>query len=233
MKIKLYIILSILACTSMVKMSAQDRLGAEIGMNVSSLAIKANGHNVDVAGGLSVDYLFNNGITLQSGLYYSSKGASGLWDQYNYSGELRQADIHLGYIEVPLMVGYRIPVMSNVYLVPSVGAYFACGVTGYGEIDVIVSNEHGHGRISDRWDNPYKGFKKDWLADTEVKAFDRFDSGLRFGLSGEISRFVVSFAYDLGLKKVWSGFDTGSYKTSTHKMKNRTACISVGYKFNL
>lgn len=228
-----FCILSMLICMSVVKMSAQVRLGAEIGMNVSSLAIIANGHNVDVAGGLSADYLFNNGITLQSGLYYSSKGASGLWDGYNYSCELRQADIHLGYIEVPLMVGYRIPVMSNVYLVPSVGAYLACGVTGYGEIDIIVSNEHGHGRISDQWNNPYKDFKKDWLADTEVKAFDRFDSGLRFGLSGEISRFVISFAYDLGLKKVWSGFDTPSYKTSTHKMKNRTACISVGYKFNL
>lgn len=222
-----------LICLSVVKMSAQVRLGAEIGMNVSSLAIKANGHNVDVAGGLSVDYLFNNGVTLQSGLYYSSKGASGLWDGHNYSSELRQVDIHLGYMEIPLMVGYRIPVMSNVYLVPSVGAYFACGVAGYGEIDVIVSNEQGNGRISDQWDNPYKGFKKDWLADTELKAFDRFDSGLRFGLSGEISRFVVSFVYDLGLKKVWSGFDTESYKTSTHKMKNRTACISVGYKFNL
>lgn len=83
------------------------------------------------------------------------------------------------------------------------------------------------------WDNLYKDLKWNWLADTELKAFDRFDSGLRFGLSGEISSFVVSFAYDLGLKKVWSGFDTPSYKTSTHKMKNRTACISVGYKFNL
>lgn len=226
-------ILSMLICLSMVKMSAQVRLGAEIGMNVSSLAIKANSHNVDVAGGLSVDYLFNNGVTLQSGLYYSSKGASGLWDGYNYSSELRQADIHLGYIEVPLMVGYRIPVMSNVYLVPSVGAYFACGVAGYGEIDAIVSNENGYARGSEQWNNLYEDLKWDWLADTELKAFDRFDSGLRFGLSGEISRFVISFAYDLGLKKVWSGFDTPSYKTSTHKMKNRTACISVGYKFNL
>lgn len=225
MKIKFCILITFI-CLSIVKMSAQVRLGAEIGMNVSSMAIKANSHNVDVAGGLSVDYLFRNGVTLQSGLYYSSKGASGLWDQYNYAKELRQADIHLGYIEIPLTVGYRIPVMNNVCLVPSVGAYFACGVTGYGEIDVIVSNEKGHSRSFERWDNPYKGFK-------ELKAFDRFDSGFRFGLSGEISRFVISFAYDLGLKKVWSGFDTDSYKTSTHKMKNRTACISVGYKFNL
>ena len=73
----------------------------------------------------------------------------------------------------------------------------------------------------------------EWLADTKINAFDRFDSGLRFGLSGEISRFVISFAYDLGLKKVWYGFDTESYKTDTHKMKNRTATFSIGYKFSL
>ena len=47
-------------------MSAQFRLGAEIGMNVSSLAIIANSHNVDVTGGVSVDYLFKNGVMLQS-----------------------------------------------------------------------------------------------------------------------------------------------------------------------
>lgn len=226
-------ILSILICLSIVTVNAQVRLGVEMGMNVSSLAIISNSHNADVVGGLSVDYLFKNGLMLQSGLSYSSKGASGLWDQYNYSSVLRQADIHLGYLEVPLMVGYRIPIMKNVYLVPSVGAYFACGVAGYGEIDVIVSNDNGNVRSSERWDNLYQDFKWDWIADTEIKAFDRFDSGFRFGLSGEISRFVVSFAYDLGLKKVWSGFDTPSYKTATHKMKNRTASISVGYKFSL
>lgn len=232
MKTKFYI-LSVLVCLCMVKITAQVRLGAEVGMSVSSLAIKSNSHNVDVAGGLSIDYLLKNGVILQSGLYYSSKGASGLWDQYNYSSALRQADIHLGYLEIPLMIGYRIPVMNNVYLIPSIGAYFSCGVAGYGEIDAIVSNDEGHARSIERWNNLYEDLKWDWLADTEIKAFDRFDSGLRFGLSGEISRFVVSFAYDLGLKKVWSGFDTPSYKTSTHKMKNRTACISIGYKFNL
>ena len=51
-------ILSILICMSVVKLNAQFRLGAEVGMNVSSLAIISNSHNVDVSGGLSVDYLF-------------------------------------------------------------------------------------------------------------------------------------------------------------------------------
>lgn len=231
MKIKLCI-LSILICMSVVKLNAQFRLGAEVGMNVSSLAIISNSHNVDVSGGLSVDYLFKNGTVLQSGLFYSRKGASGLWDQYNYSCALRQGDFHLGYVEIPLMVGYRIPVMNNVYIVPAVGAYFACGAGGYAEVDVIVSNENGTGRYPDNW-NPYKDFRMEWLADTKINAFDRFDSGLHFGLSGEISRFVISFAYDLGLKKVWSGFDTESYKTDTHKMKNRTATFSIGYKFSL
>ena len=218
MKTKFYIML-VLILFSAAKMSAQFRLGAEIGMNVSSLAIIANSHNVDVTGGVSVDY--------------SSKGASGLWDRYNYSSVLRHANIHLGYLEIPLMVGYRIPLMEKVHLVPSIGTYFACGVVGSGDLDIIVSDESGSTRPAETWDNPFKDFKKEGFVDTEIKAFDRFDSGLRFGLSGEISDFVISFAYDLGLKKVWSGFDTPSYKTSTHKMKNRTASISVGYKFSL
>lgn len=232
MKTKICIIMGALICLSAVKLNAQIRLGAEVGMNVSSLAVKGNSNNVDVNGGLSVDYLFKNGVVLQSGLSYAMKGASGLWNKNNYSGELRQADFHLGYVEIPLMVGYRIPVMNNVHLVPAIGAYFACGAGGYAEVDVIVSNEEGHARTVYNW-NPYKDLKTEWLADTEIKAFDRFDSGLRFGLSGEISHFVIAFAYDLGLKKVWPGFDTDSYKTSTHKMKNRTASISIGYKFSL
>lgn len=223
----------VLILFSAAKMSAQFRLGAEIGMNVSSLAIIANSHNVDVTGGVSVDYLFKNGVMLQSGLSYSSKGASGLWDRYNYSSVLRHANIHLGYLEIPLMVGYRIPLMEKVHLVPSFGTYFAYGVVGSGDLDIIISDESGSTRPAETWDNPFEDFKKGGRVNTEIKAFDRFDSGLRFGLSGEISDFVISFAYDLGLKKVWPGFDTPSYKTSTHKMKNRTASISVGYKFSL
>lgn len=231
MKIKLYI-LSTLIFLGVVEASAQVRIGAEVGMNVSSLAITSNFHRSGVTGGLSVDYLFKNGIALQSGLLYSRKGASGLWDQYNYSSDLRQANFKLSYLEIPLMVGYRIPLKKDIYVVPAVGAYFAYGAGGYAGVDIIVSNENGTGRYPDEW-NPFEDFKMEWLADTEIKAFDRFDSGLRFGLSGEISRFVISFAYDLGLKKVWPGFDTPSYKTSTHKMKNRTSNFSIGYKFSL
>lgn len=232
MKTKLCIILSMLICVSVMKLSAQFRLGAEVGMNTSSLAIISNFHRMGVTGGLSMDYLFKNGVMLQSGLLYSRKGASGLWDEYNYSSDLRQANFKLSYIEIPLMVGYRIPLKKDIYLVPAIGAYFAYGAGGYAEVDIIVSNENGNGRYPNEW-NPFEDFQMKWLADTKINAFDRFDSGLRFGLSGEISRFVISFAYDLGLKKVWSGFDTASYKTDTHKMKNRTANFSIGYKFSL
>lgn len=232
MRTKLCIIFSMLISMSVMELSAQFRLGAEVGMNTSSLAIISNFHRVGVTGGLSVDYLFKNGMVLQSGLLYSRKGASGLWDQYNYSSDLRQANFKLSYVEIPFMVGYRIAVKNDIYIVPAAGAYFACGAGGYGEVEIIVSNEHGTGRYIDEW-NPFEDFEMKWLADTKIKAFDRFDSGLRFGLSGEIYRFVISFAYDLGLKKVWPGFNTDSYKTFTHKMKNRTANFSIGYKFSL
>ncbi len=65
-----------------------------------------------------------------------------------------------GYLEIPLMVGYRIPLMEKVHLVPSIGTYFACGVVGSGDLDIIVSDESGSTRPAETWDNPFKDFKR-------------------------------------------------------------------------
>ena len=58
-------------------------------------------------------------------------------------------------------VGYRIPLMEKVHLVPSIGTYFACGVVGSGDLDIIVSDESGSTRPAETWDNPFKDFKKE------------------------------------------------------------------------
>ena len=50
--------------------------------------------------------------------------------------------------------------MEKVHLVPSIGTYFACGVVGSGDLDIIVSDESGSTRPAETWDNPFKDFKK-------------------------------------------------------------------------
>lgn len=232
MRLKFYL-LFVIVLVSVSQIKSQVRIGAEVGVNASSLAVKDNQILMGPSVGITADYLFNSGWVLQSGLYYTMKGAAGIWNDHNYRQQLNELKVRTGYIELPVMLGYRLPLINDVYLTPSLGAYFAYGVNGNGEVNIITTNESTSRFDICRWNNPFKSNEWEGISRSRVDGFERFDSGLRFGLNLEVRRFVVSFAYDLGLKKTWSGFDTESYKSSTYKLKNRTAFISLGYKFSL
>lgn len=107
---------------------AQWRLGAEVGIDLSSVNNPANHTQIGEHGGLTVDYAFKNKINLASGIYYTMKGANSI--------RVNSYDLlaRLGYLEIPVMVGYRIPVAPDIHLIPAVGAYFAWGVNGNGEL---------------------------------------------------------------------------------------------------
>lgn len=208
---------------------AQWRLGAEVGIDLSSVNVITNHTQIGSNGGVTVDYAFKNRINLSTGVFHTMKGANTICaDDLGYEMLVR-----LGYLEVPVMVGYRIPVASNIYLTPSVGAYFAWGVNGYGEFEKnATGNDPNESMNLIEWSNP---FQSHYYQTTESErklayAFNKFDSGLRFGLNAEIGRISLSFNYDLGLKKMWKGFmDAGLY----HQLKNRNATLAIGYKFQL
>ena len=141
--------------------------------------------------------------------------------------------VRLGYLEVPVMIGYRIPIASNIHLTPSIGTYFSWGVNGYGEFEKsTTSNTPNESMNLTEWSNPFESHYYN-TAESERKlayAFNRFDTGLRFGLNAEIGRVSMSFNYDLGLKSMWKGFmDAGLY----HQLRNRNATLAIGYKFQL
>lgn len=110
MKMKLCIIMSMLMCLGIVKMNGQVRLGVEAGVNMTSLGVRGNHAQIVPVGGLVVDYQFENNMIIQSGLHYVMKGANSL---VNGSKELM---VRLGYIELPVMVGYRLPVAEHIYI---------------------------------------------------------------------------------------------------------------------
>lgn len=222
MKTKLCIILSMLIGMSVVKLSAQVRLGAEVGVNMARLGVKGDHRQVLPVGGLTIDYQLGNNIMLLSGIYHTTKGANGLVDGS------RELMVRLGYLELPVMVGYRIPVVEHISLVPQLGAYFACGVNGYGEFGVNFVHT-GIGNTDGIWYNPFERFDLKTGKNEYIEPFERFDSGLRFALSAEVYKFNLSLAYDLGLKKTWKEFDPDNY----FKYKNRSVAITIGYKFNL
>lgn len=222
MRTKLCVILSILVSMSVMKLSAQVRLGVEAGVNLASLGVRGNHAQVLPVGGFTIDCELGNNMMFLSGLHYTMKGANGL---VHGSDELM---VRLGYLELPVMFGYRVPLVEHISLVPQVGAYFACGVNGYGEFGANFVHT-GIGNTDGVWYNPFERFDLKTGKNEYIKPFERFDSGLRFALSAEVYKFNLSLAYDLGLKKVWKEFDPDNY----FKYKNRSVAITIGYKFTL
>ena len=208
---------------------AQWRLGAEVGIDLSSVNVITNHTQIGSHGGLTVDYAFKNRINLSTGVFHTMKGANTICaDDLGYEMLVR-----LGYLEVPVMIGYRIPIASNIHLTPSIGTYFSWGVNGYGEFEKsTTSNTPNESMNLTEWSNPFESHYYN-TAESERKlayAFNRFDTGLRFGLNTEIGRVSMSFNYDLGLKSMWKGFmDAGLY----HQLRNRSAPLAIGYKFQL
>ncbi|WP_301703925.1 outer membrane beta-barrel protein [uncultured Parabacteroides sp.] len=208
---------------------AQWRLGAEVGIDLSSVNVITNHTQIGSHGGLTVDYAFKNRINLSTGVFHTMKGANTICaDDLGYEMLVR-----LGYLEVPVMIGYRIPIASNIHLTPSIGTYFSWGVNGYGEFEKsTTSNTPNESMNLTEWSNPFESHYYN-TAESERKlayAFNRFDTGLRFGLNTEIGRVSMSFNYDLGLKSMWKGFmDAGLY----HQLRNRNATLAIGYKFQL
>lgn len=221
MKQKLCIIMMALLSMGAAKMNAQVRLGAEVGVNMASLGVRGNHAMVLPTGGLVADYQFKNNMMISSGLHYVMKGANTL------SGAPEDLMVRLGYLELPVMVGYRMPVAEHVYLVPQVGAYFACGVNGYAEFN--ESSSLGIGNTDGVWYNPFEQFDLKNEKKEYIEPFERFDAGLRFALSADVYKFNLSLAYDLGLKRTHKHFDPEHY----FKYRNRSVAVTLGYKFNL
>ena len=107
--------------------------------------------------------------------------------------------VDLNYLEVPFLVKYR-GVFGMGLIQPYAGFYFAQGVGGK---------------------------RRDYVYRTATPAFGeyyrRFDSGLRMGLSAQLSFVSCEVGYDLGFANIgWDDFD---------RTRNRCLFLSVGLTF--
>ena len=159
--------------------SAQDspiEIGVKAGANLSNIGGDMGdltktkfGFNV----GLTFDYNFTPNIALLTGVEFTTKGAKIKFIDEN---------MNASFIQVPVHVGYKLPVSDAMKIVFHAGPYAAVGVAGKTKID---------------------GVKLDTFGDNGI--LKRFDFGLGLGAGIEYGKICAGLGWDFGL------LDLGKY----------------------
>ncbi len=170
------ILLLLVALMATCTLSAQEfRWGPTLGMNLANVHFSDQnssdcyvGFNLGVKGELTFTDAQSDGFYADARLLYTLKGGS--WVGFHQN---------LGYLELPLNVGYRYAVSNDVRLFGGVGPYFALGVIG--------NNVQKNG-------------------DTKIKtdlfgvSYKRFDFGLNYNVGVELyDKWQVFLGFEHGL----------------------------------
>lgn len=162
-----------------------SRIGLVAGLNMNKVeAVETDmkaGFHVGVRGELN----FRAPVYLTASLLYSQKGYKkeevhyydeyGSYYEYGYSDKIKDT---AGYVEIPIMVGYRYGFNNGLSVFGETGPYFACGVAG--------KTRGTHGSMGD-------SFYGDFV--------DRLEAGWGFNVGVEYNRYSFRLGYELGFDK--------------------------------
>lgn len=188
--------------------SAQMNLGIKGGVNMSNFyGDELNDNNVKIGFhiGLAADYDFAYNSAIQTGLFFTTKGA-----KYNNTvGEL-SGDVNVNpmYMQLPVHYAYKIDVSPGTRVVLHAGPYAAFGVGGKSKISGSLGSVGAEIETDVFGDD---GFLK------------RFDAGLGLGVGAEFGPLLLDLGWDMGLVNI--------VDSSEGDLKNQNAYLSVGYRF--
>lgn len=112
-------------------------------------------------------------VYLEAGLFYTEKGGKGNSDKTKYTYDMN-------YLEMPVVVKYKIETIFDFSVSPFFGGYLAYGISG--KMKDLYERQSSSSFASDR--------------------FRRFDAGLRLGCGIEYKALYAEMAYDWGLYNV-------------------------------
>jgi hypothetical protein len=188
---------------SVTNIQAQIKFGPKVGINLSTMTLKNSGIAIDpktMVGfhvGVISEIPLKGNFVLQPALLYSSKGT-----KYSFMGE--ETSISPGFLEIPVNATYKFD-LGNMKFFLNAGPYIAYGISG---------------KIKSGGSSQSIKFGSDDNADMKA-----FDFGVSFGAGLEITNFLISLNYELGLTNLIPGTTDGS------EAKSRVFGISVGYFF--
>ncbi|OJV80528.1 porin family protein [Proteiniphilum sp.] len=202
-KITFSLIVAMLVAVTSVS-AQQLYLGVKGGINLSNFSGDLDDADAKVGFniGLAADYEFMFNHAIQTGLFFTTKGAKYEGDLGEVSGKLTMNPM---YLQLPVHYAYKLDVSPGTRLVFHAGPYMAVGVGG----KVKVKASGSSAEVSD-----------DFFQDG---AFKRFDAGLGLGVGAEFGPLLLDLGWDMGLTNISdiSGADA----------KNQNAYLTVGYRF--
>lgn len=208
-KLKLSLVIALLGVVSLV--GAQNlSYNVRGGLNMSNMSgdlsdtkMKPGFHI-----GVGVDYEFAPNIALQSGLFFSNKGAKIEGDASIDEIEIvsGEATMNANFLQLPIHIAYKINVTPGTKVVLHAGPYIAYGVGGKTKFEAST----GGLNVSEKIDT----FGSDGLKE--------FDSGLGIGVGAEFGSILIDLGWDMGLVNLGNN-DVDA--------KTQNAYLSVGYIF--
>lgn len=172
--------------------STDNYYGIRIGVGVSTVnsddryldaSVSKTGLNLGLVAGFQMARA--TPVYLETGLLYAGKGAK--------ADRNESLSYSLDYLEVPLLMKYRLDLDRAASLQPFVGVFGAVGVGG---------------KVKDTYERlAYSSFDDD--------GFQRFDGGLRLGCGFQYDHLYLELGYDLGLANIsqdnFNSAHTGSF----------------------
>ncbi|HHU06974.1 MAG TPA: PorT family protein [Clostridiaceae bacterium] len=205
-KMRMMLVVAMLAMVTAV--SAQMNLGIKGGVNMSNFyGEELDDQNMKIGFhvGLAADFDFAYNSAIQTGLYFTTKGAEYSSTFEDVSGEFT---VNPMYLQLPVHYAYKLDVTPGTRIVFHGGPYAAYGVGGKSKFSASVGDLGGEGEADVFGDD---GFLK------------RFDAGLGLGVGAELGPILLDLGWDMGLINIVDSEDGD--------LKNQNAYLSIGYRF--
>lgn len=145
---------------------------------------------MNLGGVLGMRVVKSEAVFLESGLYYAQRGGKG-----------DMGKVHLNYLELPVLIKGGFAVTNDFILLPFIGPYFACGISG--------QSTHSDGDGHEVKISSYDDFK-------------RFDMGFKLGCGAEYSLFYLELGFQFGVQDI---------SKSEQTARNRSLYANFGINF--
>lgn len=130
------------------------------------------------------------------------------------------------YAQLPLRIGYNIPVSDQIKIKVDAGVYFAYGIGGR----EIVKTKTTSADVRDDEKLVYKTFDENNETYSPYN-LDRKDYGAVFGVGMHYKKFIIGLDYEAGLLNIYKANQT-QVPPLSGTYKNRNLALTVSYVLN-